>query len=397
MLSRAPRPATTAGGLVVALVGLFASPVSAQLPPQPGSPAAAPMAWRTDYNAARKEAQEKGLPLLIVVGTDNCFYCKKLEATTLRDPRVSGLLGGGFVPLKVDAHQNPALASALKVNVYPTIVMATPDGKIHAFVEGYIDADRMADHMKRTSTAVGTPDYLARDFQEASRAVGDGDYPRAVTLLKGIVREAPDRPVGVKAKEVLGQIEQQAAGKLARARELDQKGFTPEALDALADICKTYAGTRTADEAATLMAGLNDKPEVVAKQRDRAARDLLAAAREDFRRQRYYDCLQKCEQLTAAFADRPESKEADGLVAEIRNNPDHLAAACDQLNDKQAAMNLALAEAWMKKGQDKEALACLEKVVRLNPDSAFATQARTRMNTIRGASPAVPTGLNKNP
>jgi hypothetical protein len=50
----------------------------------------------------------------------------------------------------------------------------------------------------------------------------------------------------------------------------------------------------------------------------------------------------------------------------------------------------------MKKGQEKEALACLKKVVRMNPDSPFAAQARTRMNAIRGGNPAVPTGLNKN-
>lgn len=397
MHPRAIRPIHHASGWVVALVGLVSLPAAAQLPPPPNAVAPAAIVWRTDYNSARKEAQEKGVPLLIVVGTDNCFYCKKLEATTLRDPRVASLLGGGFVPLKIDAHQNPALASALKVQVYPTIVMASPDGKIHAFVEGYLDADRMAEHMKRTATAASTPDWLARDYNEASRAIGAGDYPRAVTLLKGIVQDAPDRPVGVKAKEVLGQIEQQAAGRLARARDLEQKGFTPEAMDALAELCKNYAGTQSADDAARLMAGLAEKPETVARQRARSARELLTAAREDFRTQRYYDCLQKCERLTAAFSDRPESREAVGLVEEIQNNPERLAAACEQLNEKNAAMNLALAEAWMKKGQEKEALACLEKVVKLNPDSHYAVQARTRMNAIRGSNPAVPTGLNNKP
>lgn len=397
MHRRAYGPTHPACGLVVALVSLVASSAAAQLPPPPGGVVPATIVWRSDYNSARKEAQDKSLPMLIIVGTENCFYCKKLEATTLRDPRITTLLGSGFIPLKVDAHQNPALATALKVQVYPTIVMASPDGKIHAFVEGYLEADRMAEHMKRTANAASTPDWLARDYNEASRAIGAGDYPRAVTLLKGIVKEAPERPVGVKAKEVLGQIEQQAAGRLLRARELEQKGFTPEAMDALADICKTYAGTQAADEAATLMAGLAEKPETIARQRARSARDLLAAAREDFRTQRYYDCLQKCELLTTAYSDRPESREAAGLAADIQNNPERLAAACEQLNDRNAAMNLALAEAWMKKGQEKEALACLDKVVKLNPDSQYATQARSRMNAIRSNNPAVPTGLNKNP
>jgi thioredoxin-like negative regulator of GroEL len=394
MLRLATRPAVRAAVLAAALAGLTSLPASAQLPPPPAS--AAPV-WRTDYNTARKEAQEKGLPLLIVVGTENCFYCRKLEANTLRDPRIVGMLGGAFVALKIDANQHPSLTSALKVQVYPTIVMAGPDGKIHAFIEGYVEPDRMAEHMKRTSTLASTPDWAARDYNEATRAIAAGDYPRAVTLLKGIIKDGPERPVAVKSKEALDQIDRQAAGRLARAKELDQQGFTAEAMDALADVCRSYAGTQAADEAAGLMAGLAEKPETVAKQRARRSRDLFAAACEDFRTQRYYDCLQKCEQLSTSYADLPEAKEAAGLAAEIQNNPERLAVACDQMNDKAAAMNLALAEAWMKKGQEKEALACLDKVVKLSPNSPYAVQAQTRMNAIRGGNPAVPTGFNKDP
>src|SRR5262249_13254813 len=317
-----------------------------QLPPSSAGPA--PVVWRTDYNAARKEAQEKGLPLFIVVGTENCFYCRKLESTTLRDSRVVGMLGGGIIPLKIDANQQPALAQALKVHVHATTVLAGPHGKIHGFVEGYLDADRMAEQMKRAVAAATTPDWMARDYNEATKAIAAGDYSRGVTLLKEIVREAADRPVGVKAKEVLDQVERQAAGQLARARELEQKGLTPEAMDVLADVVKTYAGTQSAADAAELMAGLAEKPEPRARQRVRRARDLFAAAREDFRAQRYYDCLQKCEQLTDGYADLPEGKEAGALAAEIQSNPDRLATACEQMNDKTAAMYLALAEAWMK-------------------------------------------------
>ena len=54
------------------------------------APAADPVAWRTDYTAARKEAVEKGLPLFVVVGTDDCFYCRKLEGGPLRDATVAG-------------------------------------------------------------------------------------------------------------------------------------------------------------------------------------------------------------------------------------------------------------------------------------------------------------------
>src|SRR4029078_11370711 len=95
---------------------------------------------RTDKNPAGKKTTEKGLPLLLVIGTENCFYCRKLEAGPLKDAAVTQLVAGTFLALKLDATGVPALAKALKIQVYPTTVLAGPDGKIHAFIEGYIEA-----------------------------------------------------------------------------------------------------------------------------------------------------------------------------------------------------------------------------------------------------------------
>ena len=44
--------------------------------------------WRHDYTTARKEASETGKPLLMDFGTEACVWCRKLDATTFRDPRV---------------------------------------------------------------------------------------------------------------------------------------------------------------------------------------------------------------------------------------------------------------------------------------------------------------------
>jgi thioredoxin-like negative regulator of GroEL len=351
--------------------------------------------WRTDYNSARKEAQSKGLPLLLVVGTEECFYCRKLEANTLRDTAIASQIASNFIALKVDANREPALAKALKVQVYPTLVLAGPDGKIHNFIEGFLEADRLAEHMKRAVASSTTADWMARDFNEASKAIGAGDYPRAVSMLKGLVQEAGERPVGLKARDVLDGVERQAAGRLTRAKDLEEKGYMPEAMDALAELMKAYAGTQAAADAAGLMAGIADRPETREKQHARQARDALALAKEEFRAGRFYDCLQRCEQLTLRFADRTESKEAATLAAEIRNNPDRLAAACDQMNDKTAALYLALADSWSKKGQDKEAAACLEKVMKLSPGSRYAELAQAQLAKIQGRNPATITGFKK--
>jgi hypothetical protein len=166
-------------------------------------------------------------------------------------------------------------------------------------------------------------------------------------------------------------------------------------MDTLADLMKTYAGTQAASDAATLMAGLAEKPETRDRQRARQAGDLLALAKEEFRTGRYYDCLQRCELLNSGFADRPESKESTALAAEIKTHPDRLAAACEQMNEKTAAMYLALAESWTKKGQDKEATGCLEKVMKLCPNSRHAALAQAQLTKLQGRNPASPAGFKK--
>jgi thioredoxin-like negative regulator of GroEL len=351
-----------------------------------------PVTWRTDYNSARKEASERGLPLLVVIGTENCFWCKKLEAGPFRDPAVLAQLADNFVTLKVDANKEPTLARALKVQSYPTLVLAGPDGKIHGFIEGYLESDRLIDNLKRTVTASTTSDGTARDFEQASRALAVGDYPRAVGLLKGIVKDSGEKPVGAKAKQILDDVERVAAGRLARAKELEQRGFTQEAIDTLAEAVRTYAGTQAAADAATLMTGFAAKPEGQEKLRLRAARDLLAAAREEFRSGRYCDCLEKCEQLSSVYPDLAEGKEAVGLAAEIKGNPERLAVVCEQMNQRTATMYMTLADSWAKKGQTADAIACLEKVGKLCPNSRQADIAQGQLTKLRANSGTAATG-----
>src|SRR6266446_2621631 len=91
--------------------------------------------WRTDYNTARKEAQEKGVPLMIDFVTQNCHFCTELEKT-FRDTSVAGLVNEKFIPLKIHADVDTQLASILNISAFPTVVFAASDGKILHTVVG---------------------------------------------------------------------------------------------------------------------------------------------------------------------------------------------------------------------------------------------------------------------
>jgi thiol-disulfide isomerase/thioredoxin len=48
------------------------------------------------------EAAETGRPLFLKFGSEWCGPCRKLDSTTMRDPKVVASLNAGFIPVKLD-------------------------------------------------------------------------------------------------------------------------------------------------------------------------------------------------------------------------------------------------------------------------------------------------------
>ena len=351
--------------------------------------AAEPIKWRTNYDEARKEATEKNLPLLVDVQTTECMYCRKMEATTFVDPAFTALVQGNYIPLKIDGNKDRELAVALRVQIYPTIVLAGPDGKIHAFLQGYLTADQCTDHLKRTALAVSTPDWIARDLELAGKAVAVAEYPKAVGLLNAIIADGKSHAAVEKAKQVLSEIEAQAAQSLAAARKSEQAGDLAGATKAMGDLTKQYAGTKAANTASTQLANMANRPSAVENVQSGFAKDLIAAAREEFRTNRFAESLELCERLAAAFPNSVEACDATILRDQIKSDPDRLTMIVAQQQQRTASLYLDLADSWTKKGQTKEAAACLDAVMKLTPGSKLAAAAQTRLANLSAKSNAV--------
>jgi thioredoxin-like negative regulator of GroEL len=169
--------------------------------------------WRHDYSAARREAQEKGQPLLLDFGTENCFWCKRLDASTFRDPTVVQLLAGQFIPVKIDADRQPQLALPLGIRSYPTLILASPDGRVLARQEGYVEASRLADQLQRALR-----DHAAKETP--ARPVASPPAPMAPA-----VAAVPAPEEGSRARDQLALayedfLNQRYAGCLERCRSL---------------------------------------------------------------------------------------------------------------------------------------------------------------------------------
>lgn len=109
--------------------------------------------WHADYAAARAGAKKLDRPLLVVIGTADCYHCRRLEAGPLRDAAVVELCRG-FVCVKIDADAEPELAKAFGAKAYPTVVLGGPGDSVHSFTEGYVEADKLAGLMKQAAAKV---------------------------------------------------------------------------------------------------------------------------------------------------------------------------------------------------------------------------------------------------
>lgn len=138
--------------------------------------------WRHDYNAARREATATGRPLFLDFGSENCVWCRRLDASTFRSPNIVKMLNERFIPVKVDGNENERLTQSLGVTAFPTLVMATAEGKIIDRHGGYLDPAAMAAFLGKAPPApqVAAPaaprPVVADDLALARRDFEAGRY-----------------------------------------------------------------------------------------------------------------------------------------------------------------------------------------------------------------------------
>jgi thioredoxin-related protein len=376
----------------------------------PGRPARADgVEWRKDYASALHEARAKGLPLVLDFGNDDCVWCDKLDAVTFRAPTVIALLNGRFIPLRVHAARYPELVRHLNIQSYPTLVVADPSGKILRAHVGFLEPGPFLAFLRRAAepdataaappapaapAAARVPARVADGYERAGRAIARSEYARAVALLKAILKEDAKDPVRAKAARLLEQLEDQAAARLKRVKELEEAGQVTEAVQAARELARLFDGTAAAAEGVAMLSSLTPRLDAEARERLQQVHELLLQAQEDFRTRQYLICLIRCETVATRFGDLAESTEAAQLVEKITGNPEWMQQVCDTLPDLGGMSFLKMAEAKLKQGQPQQAVFFLERILQAFPNTRHAELAQVRLSQIQGP-PAVPTSDEK--
>ena len=108
----------------------------------------AEVAWQPDYESALEKARLEKKPLLVLMVSHTCRWCRRLENRTLEHPAVRDYVDDHFVAVKV-YREEEAYPETLHASLVPTTFFLAPDGEPLPFVvEGYEDPSDYLDSLK---------------------------------------------------------------------------------------------------------------------------------------------------------------------------------------------------------------------------------------------------------
>lgn len=88
----------------------------------------AEVVWQPSYRSAKEEAQKQNRPMLVILVSHTCRWCRKLENRTLQNPEVVEYINGHFVPVLV-YREDRNFPDFISSSLVPTTFFLTPDEK----------------------------------------------------------------------------------------------------------------------------------------------------------------------------------------------------------------------------------------------------------------------------
>lgn len=109
------------------------------------------LTFRTSISEAMHRAQSEDKMIFIYGRSLSCGWCKKFEAESFNDERITSLLNENFVLLTIDTVEQRNIAVNLGIRTTPTSIFTTSDGQeiIGTRIPGYVDQDFFYGHLNK--------------------------------------------------------------------------------------------------------------------------------------------------------------------------------------------------------------------------------------------------------
>ena len=85
--------------------------------------------WQPNYNTAKEEAKKSGKPMLVILVSHTCRWCRKLENRTLQNPKIVNYVNNFFVPVIVYRGEGD-YPEFIRSSMIPTTFFLTPNEKM---------------------------------------------------------------------------------------------------------------------------------------------------------------------------------------------------------------------------------------------------------------------------
>lgn len=96
----------------------------------------AEIAWHDTFAAAQAKAKKESKPMLVIITTEQCRWCRKLEATTLSDDEVISKINTYFTPVHVTRDKS-VYPKTLTAKMVPMSYFLDGNGKVIYSIPGY--------------------------------------------------------------------------------------------------------------------------------------------------------------------------------------------------------------------------------------------------------------------
>ncbi|MGD9969306.1 MAG: thioredoxin family protein [Sulfuricurvum sp.] len=97
---------------------------------------AADIQWSVNYAEAQAKAKKESKPLLVLITSEQCRWCRKLESTTLEDETVISQINSHFAAVHVTRDKS-VYPKTLTASMVPMSYFLDSNGKVLYSMPGY--------------------------------------------------------------------------------------------------------------------------------------------------------------------------------------------------------------------------------------------------------------------
>ncbi len=96
--------------------------------------------WYHSYNKAVEKATEEDKNILLLITSETCRWCRKLEATTLEEESIAARINRHYIAVAL-TREKDSYPDYLDAKMVPMSYFLTPQGRVINSMPGYWDVE----------------------------------------------------------------------------------------------------------------------------------------------------------------------------------------------------------------------------------------------------------------